>query len=158
MDYIVVKWLHVLTSTILFGAGVGSAFHLLAASLRGHTAGAAGSARNVVVADWMLTTPAAIVQPVTGLWLVHRLQLPLSTPWVAWSLVLYAIAIGCWLPVVWIQIRMRDVAVAADRAREPLPRVYRRLFQWWTGLGFAAFFPFVFIFWLMVAKRLPWAG
>jgi uncharacterized membrane protein len=158
MDYIVVKWLHVLSSTILFGAGVGSAFHLFAASLRGHAGGAAGSARNVVVADWMLTTPAAIVQPVTGLWLVHRLQLPLSTPWVAWSLVLYAIAIGCWLPVVWIQIRMRDVAVAADRAREPLPRAYRRLFQWWTGLGFAAFFPFVFIFWLMVAKRLPWAG
>jgi uncharacterized membrane protein len=158
MEYTVVKWLHVLSSTILFGAGVGSAFHLFAASLRGHTAGAAGSARNVVVADWMLTTPAAIVQPVTGLWLVHLMQVPLSTPWVAWSLVLYAIAIGCWVPVVWIQIRMRDVAVAADRASEPLPRGYRRLFQWWTGLGFAAFFPFVFIFWLMVAKRLPWAG
>jgi uncharacterized membrane protein len=158
MEYTVVKWLHVLSSTILFGAGVGSAFHLFAASLRGHTAGAAGSARNVVVADWMLTTPAAIVQPVTGLWLVHLMQVPLSTPWVAWSLVLYAIAIGCWLPVVWIQIRMRDVAVAADRASEPLPRAYRRLFQWWTGLGFAAFFPFVLIFWLMVAKRLPWAG
>jgi uncharacterized membrane protein len=158
MDYTVVKWLHVLSSTILFGAGVGSAFHLFAASLRGHTPGAAGSARNVVVADWMLTTPAAIVQPATGLWLVHLLHIPVSTSWVAWSLVLYAIAIACWLPVVWIQIRMRDVALAAERAREPLPPAYRRLFQWWTGLGFAAFFPFVFIFWLMVAKRLPWAG
>ena len=157
MDYIVVKWVHVLSSTILFGAGIGSAFHLFAASLRGHTAGAAGSARNVVVADWMLTTPAAIVQPVTGLWLVQRMQVPLSTPWVAWSLVLYAIAMACWLPVVWIQIRMRALAVAAERAGEPLPRAYRRLFRWWTGLGFGAFFPFVFIFWLMVAKRLPWA-
>jgi uncharacterized membrane protein len=158
MDYVVVKWVHVLSSTILFGAGVGSAFHLFAASVRGHTAGAAGSARNVVVADWLLTTPAAIVQPASGLWLVHLLHIPLSTPWVAWSLVLYAIAIACWLPVVWIQIRMRDVAGAAESARAPLPPAYRRLFHWWTGLGFGAFFPFVFIFWLMVAKRLPWAG
>lgn len=158
MDYILLKWVHVLSSTILFGAGVGSAFHLFAATLRGHTGGAAGSARNVVVADWLLTTPAAIVQPVTGLWLVHQMQIPLSTPWVAWSLALYVVAIGCWLPVVWIQIRMRDVAIAAERAREPLPQAYRRLFHWWTGLGFAAFFPFVLIFWLMVAKRLPWAA
>jgi uncharacterized membrane protein len=158
MDYIVVKWVHVMSSTILFGAGVGSAFHLFAASLRAQTGGAAGSARNVVLADWMLTTPAALVQPATGLWLIHLMHIPLSTPWVAWSLGLYAIAIACWLPVVWIQIRMRDVAVAADRAREPLPHAYRRLFQWWTGLGCVAFLAFLFIFWLMVAKRLPWAG
>jgi len=158
MDYVLLKWVHVLSSTILFGAGVGSAFHLFAASLRGHTGGAAGSARNVVLADWLLTTPAVIVQPLTGLWLVHLLQLPLATPWVAWSLALYAIAIACWLPVVWIQIRMRQLALAAESAGEPLPRAYHRLFHWWTGLGFAAFFPFVFIFWLMVAKRLPWAA
>jgi uncharacterized membrane protein len=110
------------------------------------------------VADWLLTTPAAIVQPVSGVWLVHLMQIPLSTPWVAWSLALYALAIACWLPVVWIQIRMRDVASAAELLRAPLPPAYRRLFRWWTALGFAAFFPFVLIFWLMVAKRLPWAG
>ena len=157
MDYLVVKWLHVLSSAILFGAGVGSAFHLFASSLRGHTGGAAGSARNVVAADWLLTTPSAILQPVTGLWLVHLMKVPLSTPWVAWSLGLYAVAIACWLPVVAIQIRMRGMAVEAEHACEPLPRAYRRLFQWWTGLGFGAFFPFLLIFWLMVAKRLPWA-
>ena len=158
MDYVVVKWVHVLSSTVLFGAGVGSAFHLFAASVRGQTPGAAGSARNVVIADWMLTTPAAILQPASGLWMVRQLQIPLATPWVAWSLALYAVAIACWLPVVWIQIRMRDVASAAERARRPLPSDYHRLFYWWTGLGFAAFFPFLFIFWLMVAKRLPWAA
>ena len=158
MEYVVVKWVHVLSSTILFGAGVGSAFHLFVATLGRDSAGVAQCTRNVVLADWLFTLPSAIVQPVTGLWLVHLMHIPLSTPWVAWSLVLYAIAIACWLPVVWIQIRMREVAVAAERAREPLPRAYRRLFQWWTGLGFGAFFPFVFIFWLMVAKRLPWAG
>jgi uncharacterized membrane protein len=156
MDYIVVKWLHVLSSTILFGAGVGSAFHLFAATLRGHTGGAAGSARNVVLADWLLTTPSAIVQPASGLWLLHIMHIPLTTPWVAWSLGLYAVAIACWLPVVWIQLRMRDLALDAERVRDPLPAAYRRLFQWWTAFGFGAFLPFVLIFWLMVAKRLPW--
>jgi uncharacterized membrane protein len=157
MEYVVVKWVHVLSSTILFGAGVGSAFHLFASSLRGEVGAAVGSARNVVVADWLLTTPSAIVQPVTGLWLVHLLHLPLATPWVAWSLALYAVAIGCWLPVLWIQVRMRDEAVRAEQGGRVLTPAYRRLFTWWTGLGFAAFFPFVFIFWLMVTKTVPWS-
>ena len=159
MDYIVVKWLHILSSTILFGAGVGSAFHLFAASLRGHTPGAAGSARNVVLADWMMTTPAAIMQPFTGLWLIHRLHIPASTPWVAWSLALYAVAFGCWLPVVWIQLRLRDIsaATAAASGRAPLPRAYWRLFAWWVGLGWVAFIAFVAIFWMMVARQVPFA-
>ncbi len=158
MEYLVFKWIHVVSSTILFGAGVGSAFHLFAASLRGHAGGAAGAARNVVVADWLLTTPSAIVQPITGLWLVHLMRIPLHTPWVAWSLGLYALAIACWLPVLWIQMRLRDHAVQAERRGEPLPRAYRRLFHWWTALGFGAFVPFLLIFWLMVAKRVPWAS
>lgn len=158
MDYLVVKWVHVLSSTILFGAGVGSAFHLFASSLRGDIGGAVGSARNVVVADWLLTTPSAIVQPATGLWLVHLMGIPWSTPWLAWSLRLYVVAIGCWLPVLWIQVRMRDVALAAQAQRQPLPRLYRRLFGWWTAFGFAAFFSFVLTFWLMVVKRVPWAS
>lgn len=158
MDYLFVKWLHILSSTILFGAGVGSAFHLFASSLRGQVGGATGSARNVVLADWLLTTPSAIVQPFTGLWLIHRMQIPITTAWVGWSLALYALAIGCWLPVVWIQLRMRDEAAAAEGAGAPLPPVYRRLFHWWTGLGFGAFFLFVLIFWLMVAKQVPWGA
>lgn len=157
MDYLALKWLHVLSSTILFGAGVGSAFHMFAATLRGHVGGIAGATRNVVVADWLLTTPAAIVQPATGLWLVHMMGVPWATPWVAWSLGLYALAIACWLPVLWIQIRMRDLAVAADAAGTPLTAAYQRLFLWWVRLGAAAFVAFLMIFWLMVAKQVPWA-
>jgi uncharacterized membrane protein len=157
MDYVVLKWVHVLSSTILFGAGVGSAFHLFAATLRRHTDGVATATRNVVLADWLLTTPASILQPVTGIWLVHKLGLPFSTPWVAWSLGLYAVAIACWLPVVWIQIRMRNAAVEADRKGAPVPPAYDRMFHQWVALGFIAFFAFLLIFWLMVAKRLPWA-
>jgi uncharacterized membrane protein len=158
MDYLVLKWVHVMSSTILFGAGVGSAFHLFASTLRRQVDGVAASTRNVVVADWLLTTPAAILQPVTGIWLVREMGLPLSTPWVAWSLGLYAVAIACWLPVVWLQIRMRDVMAAAANRRSPVPAAYDRYFHWWVGLGFAAFFAFLLVFWLMVVKRLPWAA
>ena len=158
MDYLLLKWIHVLSSTILFGAGVGSAFHLFAATLRRRVGGVAGASRNVVVADWLLTTPSAILQPATGLWLVHEMGLPYSTPWVAWSLGLYAVAIACWLPVLWIQIRMRDLATEADLTGAPLPPAYDRLFHRWTALGGVAFLSFLLIFWLMVAKRLPWAA
>lgn len=157
MDYLTLKWVHVLSSTILFGAGVGSAFHMFAATLRGHVGGIVGATRNVVIADWLLTTPAAIVQPVTGIWLVHLMGVPFSTPWVAWSLGLYALAIGCWLPVLWIQLRLRDLAVAAEAAGTPLSAQWQQLFLWWVRLGAAAFVAFLLIFWLMVAKRLPWA-
>ena len=157
MDYTFLKWIHVLSSTILFGAGVGSAFHLFAATLRRHVGGIAMATRNVVLADWLLTTTTAILQPASGLALVHMLKLPYSTPWVAWSLGLYALAIACWLPVVVIQIRMRNIMLQAQRAGEPVPAAYDRMFHWWTGLGLAAFFVFLLIFWLMVAKRLPWA-
>jgi uncharacterized membrane protein len=157
MDYLVLKWIHVLSSTILFGAGVGSAFHLFAATLRRQVGGIAMVTRNVVLADWLLTTTTAILQPVSGLALVHMLKLPYSTPWVAWSLALYAVAIACWIPVVVIQIRMRNVMAQAQRSGAPVPAAYDRMFHWWTGLGLAAFFVFLLIFWLMVAKRLPWA-
>jgi uncharacterized membrane protein len=158
MDYLLLKWVHILSSTILFGAGVGSAFHLFVSSLRRRIGGVASSSRNVVLADWLLTTPSAIVQPVTGIALVHKMGLPYSTPWVAWSLGLYAVAMACWIPVVALQIRMRKVAEAAERSGAPLPAAYDRLFHWWTGLGFGAFFAFLLIFWLMVAKALPWTA
>lgn len=157
MDYLVLKWIHVLSSTILFGAGVGSAFHLFAATLRRQVGGIAMATRNVVLADWLLTTTTAVLQPVSGLALVHMLDLPYSTPWVAWSLVLYGVAIACWLPVVVIQVRMRNLMAQAQRSGAPVPAAYDRLFHWWTGLGCVAFLVFLLIFWLMVAKSLPWA-
>ena len=158
MDYLVLKWVHILSSTILFGAGVGSAFHLFASTLRRRTGGIATSTRNVVLADWMLTTPTAILQPLTGVLLVHEMQLPFSTPWVAWSLGLYAVAIACWLPVVAIQIRMKKVAEQAEGSHAPVPAAYDRMFHWWTGLGTVALFAFLLIFWLMVTKTVPWAA
>jgi uncharacterized membrane protein len=158
MDYLLLKWVHILSSTILFGAGVGSAFHLFAATLRRQVGGIATASRNVVLADWLLTTPTAILQPASGLALVHRMGVPYSTPWVAWSLGLYVVALACWVPVVWMQIRMRDIAVEADSAGTTLPAAYDRLFHRWVVLGFSAFGAFLLIFWLMVMKKLPWAA
>ncbi len=157
MDYLTLKWLHVLTSTVLFGTGIGSAFYLLVATLSRDVRFIAAVTRWVVVADWLFTATTAVLQPLTGLWLVRMAGMPLSQPWLAWSLGLYAFAIACWLPVVWIQLRLRDHANAAAAAGHAvLPRAYWRFFAAWVVLGFAAFFAFLAIFYLMVAKQLPW--
>ena len=158
MEYLAVKWLHVLSSTVLFGTGVGSAFYLLVVTLSRDVLVVAAVTRWVVVADWLFTATTAVLQPLTGLWLVRLAGIPLSTPWIAWSLGLYAVAIACWLPVVWIQIRLRAEANAALAAgSDVLPGAYWRLFAAWVVLGFAAFFMFLAIFWLMVARQVPWA-
>jgi uncharacterized membrane protein len=154
MEYLVMKWLHVLSATVLFGAGVGSAFHLFAAALQHRVPAIAGACRNVVLADKWLTTPSAVFQPVSGLWLAHTAGLPWSTPWLAASLALYALAIACWLVVVWVQLRLRDLAAQSERSGSDLPATWWRLFHWWVGLGVVALVAFLAIFWLMVARRL----
>lgn len=152
MSYLLFKWLHVVFSTLIFGTGIGSAFYLFVSSLRRDAVVVAGIARIVVWADWLFTATTAVLQPLTGLWLVHLAGFPLSTPWIAWSLGLYAVAIACWLPVVGLQIRMRDLAVAAARDGKELPQAYWRCFRIWTSLGIPAFFAFMAIFYLMVVK------
>jgi uncharacterized membrane protein len=152
MDYLLVKWVHILSATFLFGTGVGSAFYLLFTSLSRNVAAVATVTRLVVVADWMFTATTAVLQPLTGLYLVHLMGIPLQTPWIAWSLGLYALAIACWLPVVWLQMRLRDLAAAAARQGEALPPAYWRFLRWWIVLGVPALFAFLAIFWLMVTK------
>jgi uncharacterized membrane protein len=158
MDYLAVKWIHVLSSTVLFGTGIGSAFYLLVATLRGDARQVAAVSGWVVWADWLFTTPTAVLQPLTGWWLVREAGMPWSQPWLAWSVGLYALAIACWLPVVVIQVRLHAEARQCAVGGMGLSRRYRRLFVPWVLLGCVAFVAFVAIFWLMVTKRLPWAG
>jgi uncharacterized membrane protein len=159
MDYLTLKWLHVLSSTVLFGTGLGSAFYLLVVTLSRDVGLVAAITRWVVVADWLFTATTAVLQPLTGLWMVRMAGMPLATPWIAWSLGLYAFAVACWLPVVWIQVRLRAHAdTAAGAGHAVLPPAYWRLFIAWVVLGLAAFFAFLAIFWLMVAKQVPWAA
>lgn len=155
MDYLLVKYLHVLSSTVLFGTGIGSAFYLLTSSLHRDPRVVAVVAGFVVIADWLFTAITVVLQPVTGFWMMHLGAMPASTPWLAWSIGLYALAVACWLPVVWLQVRMRDLARAAATQDVALPAAYWRAFRWWIALGIPAFFAFVAVFYLMVVKALP---
>jgi len=152
MTYLVVKWLHILSSTVLFGTGLGSAYYMFFASRTGDARTIAHVVRYVVVADWLFTTTTIIVQPLTGLALARLAGIPLSSAWIVWSFVLYFVAGACWIPVVAIQIRMRRLAEAAAAAGTPLPPQYHHWLRIWTALGVPAFVSLVIVFWLMVAK------
>lgn len=152
MDYLLLKWVHVLSATILFGTGIGSAFYLFVANRQANIANICFAATQVVVADFLFTAPAVIVQLVTGLWLLQLSGYSVTDRWVLSSLVLYFFAGACWLPVVWMQIRMRDMASAALKAGTPLPAAYWTLDRWWMVAGALAFPAVAIIFYLMVAK------
>lgn len=150
--YLVLKWIHILSSTLLFGTGLGIAFFLWVAHRRGEVGAIAATARTVVIADTCFTAPAVLVQFGTGLWLAHILGIPLRTPWLVGALGLFILVGACWLPVVWLQVRARDLALTAAREGNPLPPGYFRAMRWWFWLGWPAFLSVMAIFWLMVAK------
>jgi len=152
MEYVVIKWLHILSSTFLFGTGIGSAWYMLFANISRDVRAIAVVSRNVVIADWVFTATTAIIQPATGFYMIHLAGYPLHSTWIMWSIALYVLAGACWLPVVWIQMRLRDLAAEAVRTHTDLPPQYWRLFKTWVALGVPAFIAFVVIFWLMVAK------
>jgi uncharacterized membrane protein len=150
--YLLVKWLHIVSSTLLFGTGIGSAFYLLVTTLSRDARAVASVARIVVIADWLFTATTAVFQPASGWYMVHVAQMPWGTRWIAWSVGLYVVAIACWLPVVGLQIKLRDAARDAALNGEALPPAYWRYFRWWMVLGVPAFFAFVAIFYLMTVK------
>lgn len=155
MEYLSLEWIHILSSTVLFGTGIGSAFYLLVATLGRDARTVATVGGWVVWADWLFTMPTAVLQPLTGWLLVRQAGFQWSQPWLQGSVALYGVAIACWLPVVGLQYRLRDDARASAAAGQPLSPRYWRLFAAWTALGFAAFSCFLLIFWLMVAKQWP---
>jgi uncharacterized membrane protein len=152
MNYFVLKWIHILSSTILFGTGIGSAFYMFVANRRGNIADIRFVTKHVVIADWMFTSPAVIIQLVTGIALVQVAGHAWSSAWIIWGVGLYVLAGACWLPVVWIQIQMRDIAQLSFETREALPDRYDKLDRWWVALGSLAFPTVAIIFWLMVSK------
>jgi uncharacterized membrane protein len=154
MEYLIVKWLHILSSTFLFGTGIGSAFYMLFVSLSRDARALAVVARYVVIADWVFTTPTIVIQPLTGWYLKNLIGTPWNARWLVWSIALFILAGACWLPVVWMQIRMRDAARDAATAGTALPAVYWSYLRWWIALGIVAFVSLVAVFYLMVAKPL----
>ncbi|MBD8526764.1 DUF2269 domain-containing protein [Pseudoxanthomonas sp. CAU 1598] len=150
--YFPLKLLHILSSTLLFGTGLGTAFFALSAHRSGDLATIAHTWRHVVWADNLFTWPAVVLQPITGYLLIDRLGLSLSTPWILYSLILYLLIGLCWLPVLWLQARLRDLALTAQRSGNALGDDYRRLFRYWFALGWPAFVSVIAIFALMVLK------
>jgi uncharacterized membrane protein len=152
LGYFLLKYLHVIGAAVLLGTGAGIAFFMLFAHRTGNAGTIAAVTRMVVVADFMFTATAVIIQPLTGLLLTWRLGYSLGEGWIVWSILLYIVTGLFWLPVVWMQMRMRDLAVAAAHAGGTLPAEYHRLFKLWFAFGFPAFGAVLAIFWLMIAK------
>lgn len=146
------RWIHVIGAAVLLGTGAGIAFFMLMAHRTGNPSLIAHVAGTVVIADAIFTATAVVVQPITGVLLAQTIGWPLGTPWIALSLVLYVATGLCWLPVVWIQWRMRNIARACAATGEPLPPEYQKLFRTWVLLGMPAFTFVLTIIWLMVAR------
>lgn len=154
--YFLLKTLHVLSSTLLFGTGLGTAFFMWFTHRGGVLPAIATATRLTVRADLWFTAPAVIVQPITGVLLMRELGFGFATPWLQAAIALYGLAGACWLPVVWLQWRAHELACAAWRTGTPLPATYYRTMRLWFVLGWPAFLAVIATFWLMVAKPTLW--
>ena len=152
MDYLLLKWIHILSSTILFGTGIGSAFFMFMANRRKNVAEIYYVVRHVVLADWVFTTPAIILQFASGIGLVILGGHAITDLWIISAIALFIFVGACWLPVVWMQIKMRDMAKAAVENNTQLPPAYWQYDKWWITLGGLAFPCVLVIFYLMVLK------
>lgn len=152
MTYLILKYLHVIGAVVILGTGSGIAFFMLMAHLSRDVAFVARTAEVVVRADMLFTATAVAVQPLTGYLLLRESGLVWTEGWLVAALVLYGVAGAFWLPVVWMQARMRDLARAAAATNAPLPAAYHRLFRLWFAFGFPGFGAVLAIIWLMIAK------
>lgn len=152
--YASIKTLHIISSTVLFGTGLGIAFFMFRSWAANNIHEKLYAANNTVLADYCFTLPAAIVQPVSGFALIHLVGFDASAKWLSLTYFLYIIAGLCWLPVVWIQIQLKKMCREALKTGDELPARYNRLFKLWFLLGWPAFLSFIIIFYLMVTKPL----
>ncbi|WP_166417416.1 DUF2269 family protein [Cochlodiniinecator piscidefendens] len=154
--YFLAKWVHILSSTVLFGTGMGTAFQMVWAMRTRRVETIHSVSSGVVIADWIFTTPAGLLQPISGLWLISLTGYSLTAPWLMLTYGLYVLAFVCWAPVVHLQMRIRDLAATALSENKPLPAEAHRLFRIWFVLGWPAFGALTGIFYLMVAKPTLW--
>ncbi|WP_292051271.1 MULTISPECIES: DUF2269 family protein [unclassified Brevundimonas] len=150
--YELLKIVHILSGAVLFGTGAGIAFFMVRAHMTKDAATIASVGAIVVLADFVFTASAVVVQPISGLGLIHLQGYGLTEPWLLAAYGLYVLVGLCWLPVVWIQMEMARLAKTAAATGQPLPARYDRLFRTWFVLGWPAFIGVIGIYWLMVAK------
>jgi uncharacterized membrane protein len=152
LDYLLVKTIHILSATLLFGTGLGSAFYKWRSDKSAELPAIAVTNKNVVIADWLFTTPAVIVQPLSGLFLSYQQGYSVTESWLLISIVLFIIAGLCWLPVVVLQIKMRDLSYTALYSHTPLPKTYTHFLRIWFWLGVTAFLCILVVYGLMVTR------
>ena len=150
--YATIKTLHIISATVLFGTGLGIAFFMFRSCFADNLHEKYYAIRNTVLADYCFTAPAVIIQPLTGAWLVWQGGFNWSDQWLVTTYILYITAGLCWLPVVWIQIQLKNYLKQAVEDHQPLPAKYNQLFKIWFCLGWPAFFSLLVIFHLMVSK------
>jgi uncharacterized membrane protein len=152
LTYQLLKYVHIIGASVLLGTGAGIAFFMLMAHRMGDPVVVAGVGRIVVIADFVFTASAVLVQPITGFLLAWWVGYSLSEGWIVLSILLYLITGAFWVPVVFMQISMRDMALRAASEAKPLPAAYHRIFRRWFAFGFPAFAAVLAIFWLMIAR------
>ncbi|MEJ2443092.1 MAG: DUF2269 domain-containing protein [Exilibacterium sp.] len=150
--YTTIKTFHIISSTILFGTGIGIAFFMFRSWFTDSIQEKLYAAENTVLADYLFTFPAVIIQPVSGIALIHMAGFDWTAYWLIATYVIYIIIGLCWLPVVWIQIQLKNMCKEAFENGTDLPERYNHLFAIWFFLGWPAFLGLVAVFYLMVAK------
>jgi uncharacterized membrane protein len=154
--YFTLKYLHVLGAIVILGTGTGIAFFMLMAHRSGDVAFIARTAAVVVVADALFTLTAVIAQPISGGLLMWQSDTLVTESWLVIAIVLYVVAGLFWVPVVFMQIEMRDLARRAVADGTPLPQRYFVLYSRWFAFGFPGFGSVALILWLMIAKPSLW--
>ena len=151
-SYALVKTAHILSAMVLFGTGLGIAFYFWMGGRGEDDKAAMFAARATVTADYVFTLTAVIAQPLTGAWLVWRGGFDPFDRWLVLTYVLYLLAGACWIPVVFIQVRIRDMLRLKVNGEPFDASAYKRLRAWWFALGWPAFLALVIVVHLMVTK------
>jgi len=152
MLYNWLKIIHVISAMILFGVGIGTALYMMLVNQQSDLKLIAKVTRQVVFADWCFTATSGLIQAVTGLWMVYLEGYSFTELWILGSIIGYVIAGLCWFPVVYLQIKCRDLACSAVKSNQPLPKVYYRYFNTWRILGIPAFLSLIVVFYFMANR------
>lgn len=152
MLYLWIKYLHILSSAVLFGTGLGTAAYMFIACQTKNVKIISSVTRQVVIADWLFTSTSGLLQPITGLLLVYLAGYSFKLPWIWGAILGYIIAACCWFPVVYLQIQIHQLAKAAHQQAAPLPAQYFRYYRYWFWLGWPAFLSLMTVFYLMTNK------
>jgi len=152
--YLTVKTLHIISSAILFGTGIGIAFFMWLSFFSNNLTEKLYAAKNTVLADKLFSFPAALIQPLTGFWLIVESGFNWNEYWLLLTYAIYIVAAACWIPVVWIQIQLKEILAESINNKSELPNHYYKLFKIWFILGWPAFLGLIVVFYLMVTKPL----